>query len=155
LRALFYFSHATIRQLNSRPSPATTPITKRAAALLLTLHSSRAISSCTPPPPPPPPPTHSSVTLLRTPNGSVPYDRHSFYFWNLWSPTHVFEFDEAAMQVAIHTLASCASTPSHSFPEKTKDVSVSCQPSTVAGLDQRFLEIHRPAHTAHADERVC
>ena len=36
----------------------------------------------------------------RMPNGSAPYNRHSFYFWNLWQPTHVFEFDDDAMQVS-------------------------------------------------------
>ena len=37
---------------------------------------------------------------LMFPNASIPYDRREFYFWNLWAPSHVFQFDEAAMQVA-------------------------------------------------------
>jgi hypothetical protein len=41
----------------------------------------------------------ASFRSRRFPNLSKPYQHQSFYFWNLWAPTHVFEFDEAAMQV--------------------------------------------------------
>jgi len=40
--------------------------------------------------------------LFMFPNASTPYDRREFYFWNLWAPSHVFQFNEAAMQVVCY-----------------------------------------------------